>query len=207
MNEDHELLIGCINEFSSQMRTYLQKSIAIGIDNTEHEDHLMIAVLRRSIANSMGMIAMAQQRNLFCGRSIVRFQLDTAMTAFGRTLVTDIPAYVNHMIHGNKRGDFEDQHGERMTDSYLHKKLTRKYETVSIEYGYASGFVHFSANHLHLVFDRDKWDQDQELVFIPHDVILVPWSDEDLFLALFSFQWITKIIYHECEEWAKKLPP
>jgi hypothetical protein len=79
---------------------------------------------------------------------IVRFQIDTAMTLFGRRLVININDYVTHMMQGLERRKHRDRDGEPMTDAYLHRKLTGEYEYTSELYSYSSGFIHFSTHHL-----------------------------------------------------------
>ena len=167
MSEDREPslseLIESLAALSGKFEGLLERAIAIGVAKIECEDHLVIAALRRALDNVMGMLAMADQKNPFCGLPILRFQMDTAMTLFGRTIVKNVDAYVTHMMEGKKRVDFQDRDGERMTDNYLHKKLTKKYDDASKQYAYISGYVHFSEHHLFRVIDRDLWESKKEL--------------------------------------------
>jgi hypothetical protein len=54
------------------------------------------------------------------------------------------------------------------------------------------------------VLDRESFEKTKELAFLPHDDIVARWSDEEIISALVSFLYASKIIFHECEEWAMK---
>jgi hypothetical protein len=127
LSELVEMLAG----LSNQVEGHLERAIAIDVNHINGEDHLVIAALRRARDNHQGMLAMVDQRNIFCGMPIVRFQIDTAMTLFGRRLVSDVDDYVLHMMKENERRKYQDRDGERMTDASLHKRLTGEYEQAS----------------------------------------------------------------------------
>ena len=92
-----EELVCMLADLSTRFEEYLERAIAIGMNNIHAEDHLVIAALRRALDNIRGMDAMVYQKNQFCGMPIVRFQIDTAMTLFGRRLVGNVDDYVDHM--------------------------------------------------------------------------------------------------------------
>lgn len=197
-------LIGSLGGMSEKLEEHLEQAIAIGVTDMRFEDHLVIAALRRALDNMLGMVAMADQKNLFCGMPIVRFQIDTAMTLFGRNLVTDIEAYVTHMLEGKERSRFKDRDGKEMTDSYLHKKLTVVYPHSTDLYKYACEFVHFSAQHLHRVLDLEQWKQTGKLSFLSHDGIVAKWSGEEVKGALLEMLYVTDTILMECDSWKAK---
>jgi hypothetical protein len=199
-------LVGMLAGLSSEFEDHLERAIAIGLADIRFEDHLVIAALRRALDNVQGMVAMVEQGNLFCGMPMVRFQIDTAMTLFGRRLVADVSTYVIHMMEGKERRKFRDRDGERLADAYLHEKLTSEHEHTSDLYSYASGFVHFSTHHLHRVLDLDHWKKTGELAFRSHDEIVASWSDEDRRGALVSFVFASHIILDECERWGQERP-
>jgi hypothetical protein len=200
-------LAGMLASLSIQFEEHLERAIAIGMNNIHGEDHLVIAVLRRALDNIQGMVAMVDQKNQFCGMPIVRFQIDTAMTLFGRRLVADVDDYVAHMMKGNERRKYPNREGKEMTDSYLHKKLTGEHEHTSDLYWEASGFVHFSTHHLHRVLDLDLYKRTGELRFRSHDEIVAGWPDEEMRGALVQFVFASNIILDECEIWEKKRFP
>lgn len=197
-------LSGMLADLSTRFEEYLERAIAFGMNNIHFEDHLVIAALRRALDNIQGMVAMVDQKNQFCGMPIVRFQIDTAMTLFGRRLVGNVDDYVVHMMNGNERRKYRDRDGEKMTDAYLHGKLTGEHEHTSDLYSETSGFIHFSTHHLHRVLDLDLWERTGELAFRSHDEIVAGWPDEERRGALFCFVFVSDIILSECEFWEKK---
>jgi hypothetical protein len=200
-------LVGALAEFSGRFETHLERAIAIGVNHIDSEDHLVIAALRRALDNTQGMVAMVDLKNVFCGMPIVRFQIGTAMTLFGRCLVASVDDYVFHMMKGNERRKYRDRDGERMTDAYLHKKLEGQYEHTSDLYSESSGFVHFSTHHLHRVLDLDLYKRTGELAFRSHDEIVAGWPDEERRGALVQFLYASDIILSGCEAWEKKRLP
>jgi len=166
------------------------------------EDHLVVAALRRSLDNLRGFLAMADQRNVFCGMPIVRFQIDTAMCLFGRTLVADVDAYVTHIAEGKKLSKFKDRSGKPLTDAYLHQELTKKHSDVSSLYGETSGYVHFSSQHLHRVLDLNGFAVTQEVVFKDPEELTAGWNDQEVRGALVCMLWATEAILAECKGWA-----
>jgi|SRR5271166_4341840 len=225
-------LVGMLASLSIRFEEHLERAIAIGMNNINGEDHLVVAALRRALDNIRGMEAMMDQKNMFCGMPIVRFQIDTAMTLFGRRLVDNVDAYVGHMmgyphlqmkeeerreyLNGKnqreylkkfERGKFKDRYKKAMTDSYLHKKLTEEYEYASDLYWEASGFVHFSILHLFRVLDLDLYKRTGEVTFRSHDEIVAGWPDEEARGALVQFVYASKIILEECKIWENKRYP
>jgi len=196
-----------LSALSDELEERLERAINIGIENVNGEDHLVIATLRRALDNIRGIVAMADQKNLFCGMPIVRFQIDTAMTLFGRRLVADVNAYVLHMMKGQERRKYRDRDGKWMTDGYLHGKLTGEHEHTSELYSHTSGFVHFSTHHLHRVLDLDHWGRTGELAFRSHHEIVAGWSQVEIRGALVGFIFASKIILSECELWEERRWP
>jgi hypothetical protein len=199
LSELVEMLAGLSERFGE----HLERAIAIGMNNIHGEDHLVIAALRRALDNMQGIVAMADQRNMFCGVPIVRFQIDTAMTLYGRRLVADVDDYVAHMMKGEERRKYKDRDGEKMADAYLHKKLTGEHEHTSDLYSESSGFVHFSTHHLHRVLDLDHFKRKGELALRSHDEIVAGWPDQELRGALLQFVYASNMILSECELWEK----
>ena len=201
------VLVEALAGLSSRFEAHLERAIAIGMSNIDGEDHLVIAALRRALDNVQGILAMADQRNMFCGVPIVRFQIDTAMTLYGRRLVDDVDDYMAHMMRGEERRKYKDRDNEKMADAYLHKKLTGEHEHTSDLYSESSGFVHFSTQHLHRVLDLDLYKRTGGLAFRSHDEIVAGWPDEERRGALVQFLFASDIILSECEIWEKKRWP
>jgi hypothetical protein len=197
-------LIGMLAGFSNRFEGQLERAIGISVNHINGEDHLVIAALRRALDNIQGMLEMVDQRNMSCGMPIVRYQIDTALTLYGRRLVADIDDYVTHIMIGNERRKYRDREDREMTDAYLHQKLTGEHEHTSDLYSESSGFIHFSTHHLHRVLDLDHYQRTGELAFRPHDEIVAGWSDEERRGALVQFLYASDIILSECDIWEAK---
>jgi hypothetical protein len=165
------------------------------------EDYLVIAALRRSLDNIDGFLAMAAGRNISCGEPIIRLQLDTAMTLFARTLMDDVFDFVSHLAEGKHRRRYKDRDGEPLTDSYLHRQLTKKHEETSDIYGRTSGFIHFSQRHMERVLDLEATQRTGRPVFKDVEHLTAGWDDEEVCGALVSFLWATEAILAECAAW------
>jgi hypothetical protein len=165
------------------------------------EDHLVVAALRRSLDNIKGFLAMVDQRNVFCGMPIIRFQIDTAMLLFGRTLVTDLKSYAEHIATGKQLRSYKDGNGKWMTDQHLHTELTKKHVAISDLYSEASAYVHFSTQHMHRVLDLERHIATNEVIFKDPDDLTAGWSDEEACGALVCMVWATSAILTECDEW------
>jgi hypothetical protein len=163
--------------------------------------HMVIACLRRSLDNIRGFLAMADQRNIFCGMPIMRFQIDTAMFLFARTIVSDVTDLMRHVAEGKRLSDYEYQPKKKLSDSYLHQELTKKHPVTSDLYKEASGYVHFSKQHLHRVLDLERFKETQEVVFKDVDQPTAGWNDQELRGAMVCFLWATDAILAECKEW------
>ena len=133
--------------------------------------------------------------------SIIRFQIDTAMTIFARTLVGDMSDFANHLCEGNERRKYRDRSGEKLFDLYLHKKLTTRYEFISDIYGKTSGNIQFTHTHMCAVVDLDKFKIDGTLEYKNIEDMPSYWNDEEIKGACVTFLWATHAILAECEEW------
>ena len=180
---------------------YFREAVAGQAEGVCAKDHLVIAALRRSLDNISGFLAMVDQRNIFCGVPIIRFQLDTAMSLFARTFVADVFAYAKHIAEGKERRKYLDRHGRRLTDSYLHKELTKKHDLVTELYSDSSGYVHFSTHHMHRVIDIDEFQRTGNIVFKEIEEMTAGWNDEEVKDAVLTFLWATDAILAECADW------
>lgn len=173
-------LISGLRQMVDEQEVFLQDAIPPDRVPTNAEDHLVIAALRRSLDNTRGILAMADQENVFCGMPIVRFQFDTAMCLFARTLVADIHDFVAHIMKGGRLRHYRDRDGQRLFDAYLHEKLSEKHPHTSDCYEETSQYIHFSTQHLHRVLDLERYGQTQEVILQQIDENTVGWPDEQI---------------------------
>jgi hypothetical protein len=182
----------------------LRKALPADSAPADPTRHLVVAALRRSLDNIKGFRAMADQRNIYCGMPIVRFQIDTAMFLFARTIVKDVTDFMSHVAEGKQVSDYEYFPNKKLSDSFLHQQLTKKYPLMSDLYKEASGFVHFSWEHIHRVLDLTRFEQTQESTFKKLDDVTAGWDEEELRGAVTCFLWATNAILDECHDWDAK---
>jgi len=194
-------IIPALTAMEEEHMQFFRAAIPADGRTADAEDHLVVAALRRSLDNIKGFLAMADQRNVFCGMPIIRFQLDTAMRLFGRKLVPDVSAYVEHIARGKNLSKFKDRNGIPMNDHLLHTELTKKHPDVSDLYRETSGFVHFSTQHIHRVLDLERYKMTKDVIFKDPDELTAGWNDQEVRGALVCMLWATEAILAECKEW------
>ena len=198
-------MIPTLAQMEKEHWEFIEKAIPPERKVEDAEAHLVVAVLRRSRDNIMGFLAMADQKNVFCGMPIVRFQIDTAMALFARTLVSDVEDFFKHIAEGKRLSDFKSASGDKLTDAFLHKKLSKKHAMMSDLYKDTSGYVHFSTQHIHRVLDLDYYNKTKQVRFGNPEEITAGWGDEELRGAMVCFLWATEGILDQCKEWLSGL--
>lgn len=206
MSEEDNLpkLSECVSVLAAmrdEHAAFFEKASTIGGGMVQADDHLVIAALRRSLDNTNGLLAMADQKNIFCGVPILRFQIDTAMVLFARTLVADVTKFAKHIFEGKKLRNYRDRHGNKLQDWYLHQELDKKHPHVSDLYGLTSGFVHFSKDHMLWPLDIKESKLQKKLVFKDIEELTVGWDERSIRETLVSFMWATEAILRECVDW------
>jgi hypothetical protein len=111
-------------------------------------DIIAIGVFQRSISLIKGFRAMVESGNALAAYPLLRIQLDTAMRFFAFSLVDDHMALHLHLMEDKPLRDFPGREGRKLSDRYLHEKLSQHYPWVTKVYETTSGYVHFSGRHL-----------------------------------------------------------
>ncbi len=194
-------LISALASMEEEHMHFFEAAMPPGGVPVDAESHMVIAALRRSLDNIKGFLAMADQRNVFCGMPILRFQIDTAMFLFARTSVRDVEDLMLHVAAGKRLSDYAYQPKKFLSDSFLHQALTKKHPLTTDLYKEASGFVHFSKQHIHRVLDLARFKKTEKAVFKDMDELTAGWHDEELRGAFVCFLWATEAILTECKEW------
>lgn len=103
------------------------------------------AVINRAIALNKGFVALKQDNNFLPAIPLVRIQLDNCIRLFAYHCFKDKDAYVEWAISGKQLNRYKDYYTkEKLTDSYLLKKLDDKYLCAESLYKKTSSYVHFS---------------------------------------------------------------
>jgi hypothetical protein len=148
-----------------------------------------------------------KERNFTCAAALLRLQLDTALRLFAGTRHAGGPeAYFQAIFDGKPVDRMKDIHGNRLTDSYLAKRLTEKHGWVERVYKELCDFVHLSNRHF---FTSITKLDDQERTF--HFVVSAadpPRPDEDYFEVLDGFLACKKLTLALLRMWQMtKAPP
>jgi hypothetical protein len=178
-------LVSALGQVCDEHIHWMREIVAPGISRAE--DHVVVAALRRSLALATGFVTMVGQRNRFCALPLVRLQLDSALHVFAYTLVDDAGALFQHALNGHPLHEHKDRNGRPLSDSRLHRELSKKYPIVSEfeeppiisgVYGDTCGFVHFSRQHLFGIFDLERLRAGEMKLT---DVDCLPsWDEEDV---------------------------
>ena len=115
-------------------------------------------VLHRILGVTRGFCQLVRTRNFLCAGVLVRVHLDTLLRFAPIYFVNDANALLREVLKGTHMRRIKDRWGECMTDTRLWQLLARENPWVKHVYEQASGFVHFSNTHFHLVIDRERHD-------------------------------------------------
>lgn len=111
-------------------------------------DFTLIAAGKRTLALSAGFRGHMKERNFTCAAALLRLQLDTALRLFAGTLHAAGPeAYFQAIFDGKPVDRMKDAHGNRLTDSYIAKRLSEQHGWVQRVYKELCDFVHLSNRH------------------------------------------------------------
>lgn len=111
-------------------------------------DFMVIGVAKRTLSLATGFRSLMAARNFTCAAALVRMQLDTAFRLYGAHLVPHPEAYARDIFHGKPVNRMKDRDGNRMTDSYLAKKLSESFPWIENVYRETSELIHFTSRHI-----------------------------------------------------------
>ncbi len=111
-------------------------------------DFVTIGIIKRSLNISTAIVELVENLNMVCARALLRMQLDTALRLFAFWIVNDSQDLASKVMGGVSINKSKDRDGNKMTDSYLARKLGEAYDWVPRVYKYTSGYIHFSERHL-----------------------------------------------------------
>jgi hypothetical protein len=112
-------------------------------------DFTLVAAAKRTLSLASGFRTHMKDRNFTCAAALLRLQLDTCLRLFAGSLSSAGPGkYFQDMFDGKPVDRMKDIHGQRLTDSYLAKRLNEKYPWVESVYKNLCDFVHLSNRHI-----------------------------------------------------------
>jgi hypothetical protein len=112
-------------------------------------DQLAIAAINRTVSTIAGFKLLIKSSNMICARTILRIQIDTALRFYSAFIVKDPHKHSIAILSGKQIDKITDSDGQRMSDRYLVDKLSKDYPWLNDVYKRTSGYIHFSAEHMH----------------------------------------------------------
>ena len=107
-------------------------------------DLILTGATKRTLGLGHGLLAMIKERNMLCGRALVRMQIDTVSRVLAYTYVADREDLAKRVIGGEKLRSFKCRDGKKLTDQYLIERLAQIFSWVPDVYDRTSASVHFS---------------------------------------------------------------
>ncbi len=108
-----------------------------------------IAVYQRALDLNRGYLLLTKDDNYYCAIPLVRLQLDNILRFYCLSLVSDLHDFLIHVL--NKKGirNYKDTSGNKLTDAYLVKMITKKYPLIESIYKDLSSHIHLSDTHFY----------------------------------------------------------
>jgi hypothetical protein len=178
------------------------RAVARAPDTLNPIDHVIAAVLKRSIANAKAFLLLMDSGNEFAAMPLIRLQLDSVLRISAFRLVDDPYALAKHMIEGEVFHKYKNPtRTVDLCDHALRTPLEAKYEYINELYETTSGYVHLSQHHLiRVVKDWDNLNREEEdkVEFGPVEE-LPPWKQSDQREAMVFFCVATRFLLDETE--------
>lgn len=111
-------------------------------------------IINRAMNINHGFMLLTKNDNYACAIPLMRMMIDNCIRLLGVILVNDAHKYIKVWSNGEKIANLKDKNGNRLTDSYLSKKLDSFYPGAGVTYTEACGFVHLSERSLYMTAKR-----------------------------------------------------
>lgn len=108
------------------------------------EDLFFCASTDRCLNLIDGFVSMLKERNLTCAGALLRLQMDNCMRSYAAFIADERDAVIDCIISGEQINKYKSKNGQRLTDGYLKKELSKRDKRFSDVYKQASGFIHLS---------------------------------------------------------------
>ncbi len=170
-------------------------------------DLLAIAVLDRSLALLRGFCDLVERRNMIAAAPLLRCQLDNGLRFFAPSLTADPHECAEKVASGIAMRKIEDRSGKRMVDSYLVDQLTVQVSWVKSLYAQASGYVHFSEQHIFNTVGIPDHEGITTIGITGQDGSV--WTEQRYLEAIEAFNYSTSLVLELVEQWsqARGTPP
>jgi len=165
-------------------------------------DLYILGAINRSMYLSVSFAEMIKQGNAMCAIPILRLQMDSVMRVSAFWVVSEPHQFVGQILKGKKLNEFKSKDDKKLTDQYLHTRLSEEYKNFSKVYDHTSGFIHLSEKHMFAqVESMDETERTIQISIGPpkHS----DWAEKDVVEVANGFIEVSKILNKYCEGWFK----
>jgi hypothetical protein len=128
-------------------------------------DGLAMTALDRSLNHVEGFLLLMRNHGYICSAALLRIQLDCILRLYGVMNSDDPHGVAMAVLEGERLDQIKDRHGKQMRDSHLLELLEPKNPAITRVYRWASGYVHFSREHVSHFLARSVPGKDGRRVF------------------------------------------
>jgi hypothetical protein len=164
-------------------------------------DILALAVLDRSLALLRGFCDLVETRNMIPAAPLLRCQLDNGLRFFASTLVEDPHGFAGDIAKGIPVWKMKDRQGKLMRDGYLVERLTVEVPWAKAVYDQASGYVHFSEQHIVNTIGIPDEEGMTEIGVKGFDGSV--WTEQRYIEAIEAFDASTRLVLELVEMWSQ----
>lgn len=161
-------------------------------------DLLAQGIIHRSLLLITGFATLIKDNNFISAAALTRMYLDCLLEFYAVFIVKDPHKFALKKLRGQETKGSKDNLGEKMSDSYLSRRLQEESGSKWIEKAYKenSKFIHFSEKHIFAPLTRVEG---KEVNLSISDKMIVPKEIEDE--AILEMLEITKMLLHYLNSW------
>ena len=160
-----------------------------------------MAVIDRSLALLRGFCDLVDAKNMIAAVPLLRCQLDNGLRFFASTLVQNPHDLADAILKGTPVRKIKDRHGKPMQDAYLVEQLTAHVPWAKSLYDQASGYVHFSEQHIINTIGIPDEEGMSQIAITGYDGNV--WTDQKYIEAIEAFKYSTRLVLEFVEMWAQ----
>jgi len=162
-------------------------------------DLFTLGALHRSINILRGFSDLIESRNFISAAPLLRLQIDNCVRFFAAFIVEKPHDFAMAVMTGKPIREQKDGSGNRMTDSYLVKQLSKKAPWISRVYDRTSGYIHLSETH---IFNALRITTEGDPGFTGFIGLNDPLVSDELYLeAIEAFKAATDLFFEYVREW------
>lgn len=164
-------------------------------------DLFAFATINRSLNLVVPFCDLVKEKNIIVAAPLIRMQLDNLLRFYAVFLVEAPHDFAMDVMRGKHVRKLKDRSGNKMTDNYLHRKLSEEegQEWITSVYESTSGYIHFSERH---IFNSFKLDDQREnkftgkMTYGEHDI-----EDSAFLESIEAFSAITDLLFKYLHGW------